>query len=360
MRKFKEIYTAISKTKVFWLAPILIIGVSIILIHIFQLSWWLMFFSISLSTLTSSTIVYFYLPKYQQKEYALFLRQKIILFQHETSGLEKLNFMPREHFPNYKHITELLFILSIILALVPTIHWEEWGILSCFDVMRKTMQMFIVDGGISEFIDFCELSAMMNCISKVADKTCVGIIITYNAYIALLSVVTGLNFAFSILGVFAKEFIAYFSYWLARPSFDTYVFSELNEKSVAIAENIFISQFLDKHSFKFYFCNVHMRDEKDFSNLISRAKALGSVVMKKDISELRVKLTGRSSTFYLIGTKEEENVNHAIHIYEETRKRKNYGPLMVYIFASQMESELIIDDIQNRICDTLYSCRKQN
>ncbi len=307
--------------------------------------------------------VYFSLV-YQRKQYAKkihYRRDKIIK---GGAGIKSVQpnkiidpIFKYRLFPNQNHWFILICVISIIISLIPYQNWNRGeGIFDVISIFRMTMQMFVVDGGVSDFIQDSEkLPVMLNGIDGKG-------ILLFNVYTALLCVITGLIFTFKLINIFAKEFKAYFDYWLWHPCSDIYVMSELNERSIILAESIFLKYYGEQSSNKqdkgekkdlakyarIYFCDVYSDNGEKNSELIYRAKRLGAVVMKKDIAEIKIKNFCRSNKFYLIGDSEEENVGQAQQICQSQGAKETKKELYVYIYATRSESELIIDDMHSQ------------
>lgn len=309
-------------------------------------SWTLLVFLASLILLFAGISLIYFAPIYQRKQYAKQLVNKHLAIEGKSDKSPKINkvidwFLKRRIIPSQKHLFFIAFILSVGLSLVPYANWGGVsGVLDFFTLIRKTMQMFVVDGGISEFIQSGCMPKMLQTVNDTG-------IIFYNCYTAILCIAAGLFFAFNILGVFAKEFYAYFDYWLVHPLSDVYVMSELNEKSITLAESIFCDYNKQNGKLRIYFCDVYSDNKEGNSELIYRAKKLGAVVMKKDITEIRIKEHAKNNTFYLIGEKEEENVEQAQQICASKEAKKTKKSLDIYIYATRQESEFIIDNMHN-------------
>ena len=160
----------------------------------------------------------------------------------------------------------------------------------------------------------------------------------YQGWVAVLFVLAPiLTFGF-VLSLF-KRLSAYFRYLLAFHR-DTYVFSELNEKSLALAENL-----KAKHKkAAIVFMDVFEENEENTYEMIERAKYLGAVSFKKDILVIDFKWHSRkkSISFFAIGRNETENLNQSLKLIENYRNRENTH---IYVFSTKIESELLLTAI---------------
>ena len=115
-----------------------------------------------------------------------------------------------------------------------------------------------------------------------------------------------------------------------------YVFSELNDKSLALASDI---KAKNKKAV-IVFTDVFERNEEKIYELIEQAEILGAICFKKDILVLRfLKGTNKSVSFFTIGSNETENLNQGLKLIEKYNDRDNTH---VYIFSTKIESELLL------------------
>lgn len=91
------------------------------------------------------------------------------------------------------------------------------------------MQVFVVDGGLTDFVENIKILSLLTNGGK-------GV---YLIYTSCLLVFAGFLFTFKIVNLIAKEFKAYWDYWVMHRLSDIYVMSELNNRSIAVAESIF-------------------------------------------------------------------------------------------------------------------------
>ncbi len=146
-----------------------------------------------------------------------------------------------------------------------------------------------------------------------------------------------------------------------------FVFSELNEKSLALATDL-----RDNKKRFAVFTNVSDGKVKE-SGLIERAKEIGAILFKKDITDINfgVHSAYAEISFFAIGEDKSANVVTAIKIIE---KYENRGKTNLYVFSSATESELIlsgkctatkikvrrVNDVQSLIFRTLYETGYEN
>ncbi len=147
-----------------------------------------------------------------------------------------------------------------------------------------------------------------------------------------------LTFGF-VLSLF-KNMSAYMKYFTIRRK-ELYVFSELNDRSLALASD------LKRNNKKCGIVFADVREEGDETNgeRKAEAKKIGAVCFKKDILLLhfRRRRAKKSTFFFAIGEDEAENVNIAIKLIERYQELENSR---IYVFSTGVESELLLTDAQ--------------
>lgn len=157
----------------------------------------------------------------------------------------------------------------------------------------------------------------------------------YQVWAAVIFVLAPL-FTFGFILSLLKNITAYMKY-LSFYFRDAYVFSELNEKSLVLAEDLRGK----KKRAVFVFTDVFDGNEEKTYELAERAKALGAICFKKDILVVDFKKHSpkREISFFAIGGNETENLNQALKLIELYRQR---GNTHLYVFSTKIESELLL------------------
>ncbi len=136
-----------------------------------------------------------------------------------------------------------------------------------------------------------------------------------------------------------------FSFWK-----HTHVFSELNEKSLALAKSIDDVNNKkgqgEKSRYRFFkkalivFTDVTLKDDEENLELLEEAKEIGAILFTKDLESVKYRnrhLSIRKVSFYLISEDEEEKIRHAESIMRE------------YDFSDKIELRLFSDDIRSEL-----------
>ncbi|MBQ8682905.1 MAG: hypothetical protein IJ518_00130 [Clostridia bacterium] len=238
-------------------------------------------------------------------------------------------------------------ILSAVILFIP-LYTEEFngsgcGPLETFLIsVHNTIRLFVVDGDfdfVVKHLRFDENEWLYN---------------AYSILFSLLFVLAPMLTAGFVL-TFFKNFSAYLQY-LRNLFADAYIFSELNEKSLALAES------LHEHTKKkkkapveeaeagdekkskkrmLVFTDVFDSGEERSYELLTKAKALGAVCFKRDITARFFRLHWKNSKlcFFTIGEDFTENTRQALTLFANYRNRKNAE---LFVSSTQIETELLL------------------
>ncbi|MBR4873473.1 MAG: hypothetical protein IKV00_06520 [Clostridia bacterium] len=192
--------------------------------------------------------------------------------------------------------------LSAVLLFIPLyypliedssafIHWLEVILLS----IHNTVRLFIVDG---EFTFVLEKTAAL----------AEGLRSSYNLVASVLFFLAPfLTFGFVLS--FVASLSARWRYLMGYFN-DAYIFSELNQKSLALARD------LKKNdpSRVIVFTDIFERNDESSYEIIENAKMLGAILFKNDITVVNFKFHSKKSKlyFFIIGENEAENINQTL------------------------------------------------
>ncbi len=210
--------------------------------------------------------------------------------------------------------------------------------ISLFSSLQHTFRLFALDG---EYLGFVEVAE--NVIGNEPTTLSLYIILCTALYL----VAPILTFTFLLLML--KNFIALVSYRCVLWWKETHVFSELNDKSVALAKSIIEREigdsFLKRISKLFrkdiiVFTDVIADKEELTSDLIDEAKKLGAILFYKDIESLNIakSYTKRNVKIYLISENENEKIKQANHIM----KNYDFPGIELYVFSESTQSQIIL------------------
>lgn len=199
----------------------------------------------------------------------------------------------------------------------------EWK--SFFLAIFNTIHLFAVDGEVQTVVD-----TLKNESGPTAE-----FYICYTIFMAI--VISLLTFGF-ILSFF-KNLTAYLRLILSANK-DVYVFSELNRKSVTLAEDLLRNDRRRVIVFTDYF---ESNDEESYE-LTQHAKDMGAICFKKDIHALNFNWhnSRKELYFFVIGQDETENVEQSLYLIRKYRDVKNSN---LYTFSTKVESELLLTSV---------------
>ena len=231
--------------------------------------------------------------------------------------------------------------------------------------VHTAIRLFIVD---------CDFDFVLTAIKPLDN-------ILKNAYLytaAVLFVISPILTVGSVLSFFAN-LSARFKYWMCYSN-DKYIFSELNERSLALATSF---KQADKNRL-IIFTDVFKKDDEVTYELIERAKKLNAILFKSDIAIINFRHHNKKHKlyFFIIGEDELENLNHVkeLSAKPDTSKLgpKNpqatfgydipYDDVRLFLFTTNFNSEQLlsainttymkirrINDVQSLVYNLLYS-----
>lgn len=155
----------------------------------------------------------------------------------------------------------------------------------------------------------------------------------YSVFLTLALVVAPV-LTFGFLMSFFKNASAFIRFLIHYFS-DTYVFSELNEKSISLASDIKMHH---KHAVIVF---TDTSDRENTGDLPEQARELRAILFKKDILAINFKIHSPKSELFLFAINEEESKAAvlALKLISQYRKRTN---TRLYVFSSRIESELLL------------------
>lgn len=216
-------------------------------------------------------------------------------------------------------------------------------LVSLYSVLRS----FTLDGDYSFFME--TVAAGGNVFNTVY--------LTYT----LVIMVAAPFFTFGVVLSFFKDVNAYIRYFVRRNK-ETYIFSEINERSVALAKDLR----KNNPDVLLVFAGVNEAESETEKELVEQAAEIDAICFKKDILSIRFRLDKltKKTWFFVVGGNETENLRQTLKLIAEHKDREN---TMLYLFSTATESELVlastprgkmtvrrIDEIHSLISRLLY------
>ena len=185
----------------------------------------------------------------------------------------------------------------------------------------------------------------------------------YTAYSvhATFLFVAGPLLTFGVVLSFFKNLQAYKRYFTGFFR-ETYIFSQLNEGSLLLAEGIKS----EKRRPLIIFTDVSESEEKDRLSDFEKAEQLGAICFRKDIASIRFGFhcPGRKLNFFMVEEADDKNIKYALELIGRYKKRRETE---VYVFSESIMSQMLlsgakwgkvtvhrVDRIQSLISRTLY------
>ena len=188
--------------------------------------------------------------------------------------------------------------------------------------IHNTIRLFVVDGEFSIILDNIGL------VKKEFQDI-------YAMFAAIMFVAAPFM-TFGFVLSFFKNIAAYKSFCLNYFS-EMYVFSELNEKSIALAKS------LRKHGRKrsIVFTDVFDVEDEQSYELIAQAHEIGAILFKKDIAIINFKFHSKRSKliYFIIGEDDNENVKQTFSLVNRYSECEH---MEVYVFTTSVNSELTL------------------
>lgn len=201
------------------------------------------------------------------------------------------------------------------------------------------------------------------------DESIKELFVDYGALLYLLYPLMSVAYVLS----FFKNLYAFVRYSLFSLFFwkTTHIFSELNEKTLALASSIRMDN-IKKRKWIFsptdmiVFTDIIDKKDERTLELLEGAKELGAVLFRRDLASVRFrgKVIPRKLKFYLLSDKEEDKIRHT----KELIKNYDVDGVELRLFSQTPRSELVamsmpckvmdfyrLDDIRAYVYNNLYT-----
>ena len=245
--------------------------------------------------------------------------------------------------------------------------------------IHNTVRLFILDGDFQPIVETVAFLGEGHTLLK-------RLFTVYAAALYILAPAMTARFLFTLF----KDVFNYTAYQHFRCAKEVYLISELNERSIELAKDILSEERIrkeversipapeaneegeiDEKQEKKYealkkkayakarrknriivFADVFEKSEEKSFELVLQARRLGAYCFKRDIVDVGLKrhwIKGATQKIYFIGENEDENVEQALLMIESCVKVKkfNHENVHFYIFATTVESEALIDSVDN-------------
>ena len=228
----------------------------------------------------------------------------------------------------------ILFCPLYLEEFTDSVGFVEWGKTIMISI-QHSIRLFAFDG------DYMDIVGMVNGVEGL-DNVIPMLYTGLGAFLYFFAPLLTFGFILS----FFQNFSAYNKYVLSVWK-HAHVFSELNEKSLALAKSINSTYNGVKSGRRLIrkalivFTDVLDKDDEDSLELLEEAKEMGAILLSKDLESIRYrfkKFSIRKVSFYLISDDEEEKLRHAesiIHDYD-------IDDVELRVFSDDIRSELLL------------------
>ena len=187
--------------------------------------------------------------------------------------------------------------------------------------LHNTLQVFTIDVGAQEILETIQRA--------LPDASLY--FLTMSVLVIVCPLLT-LSFILSLVKNISAYLRLCFSYGR-----DWYVFSELNDRSIALAEDI-------KKNHKkaaIVFADVFSKEEEVSYELIERAKECGAICFKRDIVTIVFRPHSKKAQMILftIGEDETENIDQALKLIENYKEQSN---VRLFVFSTRVDGEILL------------------
>ena len=243
------------------------------------------------------------------------------------------NYAKKHSFSLFNALFVGVFIAAIIMFYPVHFALEEATALGIWRAV-----LLSIFNSIQIFAGGCEFAVILDGLSFCPES----IDIFYQIWAAILLVLAPI-FTFGFVLSLFKNLSARAKY-ISSFFKDVYVFSELNDRSLVLANDI---KAKNKKA-TIVFTDVFEGNEEGSFELIEEAKKLRAICFKDDI--LVVKFNKHSAkktiSFFAIGNNETENLNQALKLLEIYKKRENTN---LYVFSTNIGSELLLSSTDQSV-----------
>lgn len=233
------------------------------------------------------------------------------------------------------------FFLSAFVLFIPIYFYDYFatdsgfvrGIKTILLSIHNTIRLFILDG------DFEIIKNAVD-VNTVGDNLA-NVFTTYSAIIFVMAPVVTAGVVLS----FFKNVSASVKYFCA-PKADIYVMSELNDRSIALAQDILTNPTVLGKKLVI-FTDVFEKEEEEKSELIEQARRLGAICFKKNITDINLKpnVKGITRKFYFVGDDEDANLRQSLVMIARCRENEvfNTSNTQFFVLSNSVESETLLN-----------------
>lgn len=161
----------------------------------------------------------------------------------------------------------------------------------------------------------------------------------YSSFAAIIYV-TAPVLTFGVVLSFLRNVLSY-QRLMAKYFRNAYVFSELNAKSLTLAQSLRESD----PKAAIVFTDVFEKEEEEAYERLAAARDIGALCFQKDMLALNYRFRNKKTKlyFFTMGEDESENIQQTLRLIQEYNWRENTS---LYLFSTSVESELLLNKVE--------------
>ena len=252
----------------------------------------------------------------------------------------------------------VLFVPVYLNDLSPSSEWATYIKVPIL-AAQNALQLFVINAGFDNVRN--TITSLIGITDTLADIYTVYM----TFYFIVAPLLTGAVALSLVKGLYEK-----WRYFRRQPT-KLYIMSELNENSLALAEDILVN-FANRDEDELteeekqgvcvvspknrndgkvnrtlVFAGVTSKFQEDHEELVAKAKALGAICLENDVTEISLKSSQLDiyRKLYLIAHNEDENVTKAMGLIATCRKSYNSPKTHLYVFSAKDESSILLDSV---------------
>ena len=226
-----------------------------------------------------------------------------------------------------------VFVAAFLLFVPIYRNWDVWT--DAYTYVRPVILSLI--GAVQVFL----LGIDFEIVEKTVPADPAVLKVLYSLYAAALYVAAPILTFGNVLSLF-KNINGEFRLRLSRKR-PVYIMSEMNEQSVAMAEQIVKAKKEKGGKPLIVFADVFAQNEESDYELLLRARKINAICLKKDAAHIDFGEKGEPVEIFLIGENEAENTEQAIQLTEKHKGKKRN--IAVYVFAASPTTDYILDSV---------------
>ena len=272
--------------------------------------------------------------------------------------------------------------LSAVIIFVPLYYLDEFSddatsvtkfVKTFLLSIHNATRLFILDG------DFVIVQDAIKILNQDGAHRVANLYGIYTAFIYVLAPVLTFSFIFAVIANFRSKIK--FHHAIRHGKRKVFIFSELNRKSILLAESIHKEE--KYKNARIFFADVDEDDDEMDDDLIDRAKEINAIMFKKEISSFNYgnkvvlpkanvvkedsdpneefdpikhipeKESRRISLFFM----KQDDTDNVREYYDTFKQLKKRGDVCLYLFSTSASSELAINHVSKD--DDVYVMRRR-